>query len=68
MLYLPGPPSGKDNKVAAAKDKICEDFNKNDCKFSSDHVGAGPIWKHSCAYCFKEVDSGPGQGQGKVNY
>ena len=50
----PPPPSGKDNK-AAAKDKICEDFNKNDRKFSSDHVVAGQIWKHVCAYCFKEV-------------
>ena len=31
------PTNTKDNK-GAAKDKICEDFNKNDCKFSSDHA------------------------------
>ena len=31
------PPNTKDNKDAT-KDMICEDFNKNDRKFSSDHV------------------------------
>ena len=48
------PTNTRDNK-GAAKDKICEDFNKNDCKFSSDHVVGGQIWKHACSYCFKEV-------------
>ena len=48
------PPNTKDNK-SSNKDKICEDFNKNECKSSSDHVVAGQIWKHACSYCFKEV-------------
>ena len=37
------------------KDKICGDFNSNNCKFSSDHVVDGVIKKHACSYCYQEV-------------
>ena len=47
------PPNTKESE--GTRDKIGEDFNKNDCKFSSDHVVAAQIWKHACSYYFKEM-------------
>ena len=45
------PKSGKHN----SRDKVCTDFNSNNCKFPGDHIGDGQIVKHACSFCFKET-------------
>ena len=49
--------SGNAPKVSknTSKEKVCQDFNANNCKSHGDHVVDGIIVKHACSYCFQEV-------------
>ena len=49
--------SGTATKTAkhSSRDKVCTDFNSNNCKFPGDHMVDGQIVKHACSYCFKET-------------
>ena len=49
--------SGTAPKTAkhSSRDKVCTDFNSNNCKFPGDHIVDGQIVKHACSYCFKET-------------
>ena len=46
-------PSGKSNK-SNSKEKICTQFNNNNCKQGSDHMQDRVIYKHCCSYCHQE--------------
>ena len=48
------PQIHKQSKTSS-KDKICEDYNDNNCTHQSDHVVNGLIHKHACQYCFAQV-------------
>ena len=45
------PKTGKHS----SRDKVCTDFNSNNCKFPGDHIVYGQIVKHTYSYCFKET-------------
>ena len=36
-------------------EKVCQDYNSNNCQQSADHIQNGQILKHACSYCFQEV-------------
>ena len=36
-------------------EKLCQDYNSNNCQQSADHIQNGQILKHACSYCFQEV-------------
>ena len=37
------------------REKVCQDYNANNCQQSADHVHNGQILKHTCSYCFQEM-------------
>ena len=39
----------------SSKEKVCTEFNANNCKSRGDHVVDGIINKHACSHCFQEV-------------
>ena len=46
--------SGNAPKVTknTSKEKVCQDFNANNCKSRGDTVVVGIIVKHACSYCY----------------
>ena len=49
------PASTQPKSFKSTKDKLCPDYNTNNCRFSSDHVVDSVIHKHACLYCHQEV-------------
>ena len=41
----------KQKSFKTTKDKLCADYNTNNCHYSPDHVVDGVIHKHACSYC-----------------
>ena len=54
-IITPNPTTASTRNVKRSKDKICTDFNSNNCKYTSDHIVDGVIHKHACSYCYQEV-------------
>ena len=49
------PASTQPKSFKSTKDKLCPNYNSNNCHYSSDHVVDSVIHKHACSYCQQEV-------------
>ena len=49
------PTSTQPKNFKSTKDKLCLDYNSNNCCYSLDHIVDGVIHKHACSYCHQEV-------------
>ena len=49
------PPSQTKSSKSSNHEKVCQDYNANNCQQSADHIQNGQILKHACSYCFQEA-------------
>ena len=47
--------SVKTGALSQEKAQTCVHFNRNQCRFDTDHFSNGILYQHACSYCLKET-------------